>query len=804
MRDLERGETVAIKTVWWIFALASVGVVSCTGGGSGGGGNSGGGSGGVAGKVVNCEESSETALGTWSAVGGPLGGLGYNIRSPEGSPETIYVTDAWSGLQKSTDRGRTWAKANGSGVTGITARDGASLDAIPVFSFKIDPNDSSRLWAGTQNGHGLFKSTDAGQTWTKADTGIALNFDVNLAGLTIRHIEVVPGDSQTVYVMGEKTTGVTGIEFHKVSGFIYRSVDGGANFTLLKEFDSLTRWMFVNPSNTQEMIVFTGIFDREADTANSVGVGAFRSIDGGGVWTAANSGLSTGKSLYIGGVARHPTQASTLVIATGNNADAIRGTPVYGGVYKTTDFGATWTDISPTYNSGASTYQDTFTAVAFAKSDPQTIYVGSEQAIYRSADGGTTWNRFGGENGGPWGPKGIRAGFPIDLIADEEDANTLYVNNYGGGVFKSVDGGRTWESWSQGYSGADIRGLAVNAKGCVWANGRSGAFLSQNGAQTWEGLKAGTASFIAEGGAILADRADAKDLTFLKADAFEGKIYRTTDGGVTWTAAGGLPSASGEPGDRHGAVKIVQAASDSARMYAIYMRAGYRYSNVHDLTLGSSHGVYRSDDGGANWIQVNQGLPNGGNAAGDLNVSDISVSGTDKNLVYISLFKGGVYKSADGGSTWTSALGALPAGEAWTDVFDPTGAPIPRSSILSVAISPASHSEVMIGTNVHGLYKSVDGGVSWAKVLSEATMITGSDKDHAHLMAVVYDSTDATRIFAADWHSGVFKSTNAGATWTRVNSGLTTRAVNTLSLSESGKWIFAGTQGEGVFRMRNF
>lgn len=83
-------------------------------------------------------------------------------------------------------------------------------------------------------------------------------------------------------------------------------------------------------------------------------------------------------------------------------------------------------------------------------------------------------------------------------------------------------------------------------------------------------------------------------------------------------------------------------------------------------------------------------------------------------------------------------------------------------------------------------------------------MISGSPKDHAHVMSIVRHPDDLNTIFVADWHSGVFKSTDGGASWNRINTGLTTRAVNVLTITDDGKWLYAATQGEGVFRMRNF
>jgi photosystem II stability/assembly factor-like uncharacterized protein len=211
--------------------------------------------------------------------------------------------------------------------------------------------------------------------------------------------------------------------------------------------------------------------------------------------------------------------------------------------------------------------------------------------------------------------------------------------------------------------------------------------------------------------------------------------------------------------------------------------------------------VYVSNDSGQSWNAINTGLPSG---SGSLNISGIAISHQNHNKVYVSLHKGGIYVTENGGESWTSAMGNLPAGQSWSDVWDPTGAPIPRNSILSVAVDPNDDDTVYIGTNVHGVYKSEDGGANWTKALTEATMVAEGPSDHAHAMAVVVDPSDPQNIFIGDWHSGVYRSTDGGNNWSYVSdsNGMSTRAINALSISNDGRFVYAGTQGEGVFRYK--
>ncbi len=129
----------------------------------------------------------------WVRTGGPLGGLGYDVRMEPGNPDIMYVTDAYSGVFKSTDGGETWFISS----QGISTRTGATGDAIPVFSLSIDPNHPDMIWAGTQNQTGIFKSVDGGATWKKMVSGIKER------GVTFRGFGVDPQDSDVVYAAGE-------------------------------------------------------------------------------------------------------------------------------------------------------------------------------------------------------------------------------------------------------------------------------------------------------------------------------------------------------------------------------------------------------------------------------------------------------------------------------------------------------------------------------------------------------------------------------------------------------------------------
>ena len=288
-------------------------------------------------------------VGQWLKVGGPIGGLGYNIRINPTNKNIMFVTDAYSGVQRSTDGGQTWHSSN----TGIDARVGPSLDAVPVFSLTIDQQNPNVIWVGTQGIRGIFKSIDGGLTFQRKDSGILEN-----EGLTVRNFEVHPTNSNIVFASGELSTGVQGMEFEKVKGVLYKTSDGGDSWTKLWEGDSLARWLCIDAINPQEMELFTGIFDREA--FNTSGVGVLATSDGGQTWNPINNGI-TG-SLFVGGMAMRPSGPELTIIGTGNYAEDQTGK--YGAVFRSTN-GASWEQIlGPQDTNSPGSPDNVFTAAA--------------------------------------------------------------------------------------------------------------------------------------------------------------------------------------------------------------------------------------------------------------------------------------------------------------------------------------------------------------------------------------------------------------------------------------------------------
>ncbi len=296
-----------------------------------------------------------------------------------------------------------------------------------------------------------------------------------------------------------------------------------------------------------------------------------------------------------------------------------------GGIWKTTDYGRVWTpvfDDQPTGSIGA---------IAIAPSDPNVIYAGSGEGlqrpdlstgdgIYKSTDGGKTWTHLG-----------LRDGQQIPTIAvDPRDPNRLFVavlgHPYGPnqerGIFRSTDGGRTFEKVlyrDENTGGIDVILDPSNPRivyAALW-EARQGP---------WE-----NASFAGPGSGV----------------------YKSIDGGTTWRQlTAGLPA-----GELLGRAGLEIALSDPKRLYAI---AG---------TTAESGGVYRSDDAGESWKRVNDDERLWGRP-GDFN--EVRADPKNADVVYVANVV--TWKSADGAKTFAALRGA-PGGDdyhrLWINPNDP-------------------------------------------------------------------------------------------------------------------------------------
>lgn len=284
-----------------------------------------------------------------------------------------------------------------------------------------------------------------------------------------------------------------------------------------------------------------------------------------------------------------------------------------GGVWKTDDYGRTWKpifDSAPTGSIGD---------LAVSASNPDIIYVGTGEGLHRpdlSVGDGLFKSTDGGKN---WVHMGLDDVQQISrVIVHPTDTDIVFVaglgHPYGAneerGIFRSLDGGFTWEK-------------------TLYLNHNTGAVqveFDPNDART-----------------LFADLWEHQEGPWENA-SFSGPnsgLYKSTDGGATWRKLEkGLPTA--EQG--LGRIGVAIAKSNSKRMYAT-------------VDANENGGVYRSDDGGESWLPINN---NGRLWGRGSDFAEIKVHPLDENVVFVANVA--AYKSVDGGESWTSIKGA-PGGD---------------------------------------------------------------------------------------------------------------------------------------------
>ena len=506
--------------------------------------------------------------------------------------------------------------------------------------------------------------------------------------------------------------------------------------------------------------------------------GIYRSTDVGATWQYACAGL-TGNN-------------------PGGEAFATIGTYVFVvsgyGIYKSVDQGLTWTPSS----NGLPPLGLSITSLVAGGSN---LFLGSYGAgVYQSQDSGATWTRA--SNG----------------LADTNLLSLLYTPPYlyagtdRSGVFRSTDDGGTWQPASNGLAAGDgfeILSLAA-APGIVIAGTRAGAYRSTNNGDSWtlatSGLTStGVASLFALGSDIFAG-------------TYGSGVYRSSNGGVDWEkssqgwTAGNVRAfcVSGGVllGGNYGR-PVVYRSTDNGGTWTpsgngITSQLIYAMAvSDHNVLAGTLDGVEISNDSGSTWVTP-ASLPS--------HASMYSFV-TRAGVIFVGTAGQGVYTSSDEGSTWSNATGDLPAGNSLiinslaTDasyLYAGTPAGVYRSSneggtwtaakngmTDTMTLSLCSANGTLLAGTYKGMYRSTDSGSSW-------TPITNGLPIYRIISIVSVDSI----LLAAYGFGGnptVYKSTDDGLSWNPVSNGLAANAM-IWRLLVVGKDIFGGTTAAGVWR----
>ncbi len=240
--------------------------------------------------------------------------------------------------------------------------------------------------------------------------------------------------------------------------------------------------------------------------------------------------------------------------------------------------------------------------------------------------------------------------------------------------------------------------------------------------------------------------------------AVNGGVFKTTDGGRTWT-----PIFDDQPSASIGAIAVAPSAPDT-----VYVGSGESRQRP-DLSVGD--GVYKSTDGGAHWTHL--GLRDGEQ------IGKIVVDPHDANRLYVAVLghpygpndERGIYRSSDGGATFERVLHTDANAGGFDIALDPVDQRTVYASLWAARQSPwetLGGASFELPQSGSGLYKSTDGGATWTRL--EGGLPTAAQGIGRVEVAVA--PSDAKRVYAfadATQKGGVYRSDDAGATWHAVN-----------------------------------
>lgn len=529
-------------------------------------------------------------------------------------PGTIYLSTPAEKLVRSTDFGAHWTRAS------------RGIEGVAVNSIAVDPARPSRVYAGVDLR--VFRSTNGGASWKPARQAFPPSFDDRISALV-----AVPRPAGTVFAVA--------------SGKLYRSVDAGDTWKALRRGlpDGIVTTLAVSPGEPGVLyaafkggllfrsrnsgdswepvarqpgspVISLAVSPRSSRTvwAGTEGKGLFVSFDGGARWKKAGpSGIAKITAVAV------PLSSPRAVFA----GTAPQGQDA-GGVFASEDEGATWTRRNrgfaglPAYavaaapgtpgllwaalgnqglfrstNGGKDWTLEPVPALRLAldPSSPSTLYASVPPRAWRTDDGGGSWNEL--------------PPVPGALCVDPMSPATLW--SYAGSIYKSVDGGATWERRTlPGPGGAEHLAFAPSSPSTMYAAGR------------------------------------------LPTTGHFGRTaaWRSTDGGATWTAIDqGLGDSS--------ATALALDPVDSRLVYLA----------TCGLYCSPGQGIWKSTDGGASWTVARADF-------GDFGVSALAASPL-AGIVWAGGNPGTIFRSTDGGETWKKRSDGFQAYIVYELILDP-------------------------------------------------------------------------------------------------------------------------------------
>ena len=656
--------------------------------------------------------------------------------------DVIFVGSASSGLWKTTTQGvgrYAWEYVpTGFPVLGVAALaiDQNNPNTIYIGTGETygigfgEPVTVTRLIRGTY-GIGILKSTDGGANWSKI-----LEFDPSeIKG--VQDIEINKLNSQEIYAA--TTDG------------LYQSLDGGSNWNLILNEPNCID-IEIDPNNGDIIYVTKGNLNLDLDPSVS------------GIYKSTNKGVSFTKLIDSGLIdawsgnaklALDPANSNTIYASI--QMSEIGGNTTTAGIYKSINAGATWNRIN---NQNMAMHQGWYSQdlAINPQNNTEIMFAGFDS--WKSTDTGSTFTQH--SNWYQWDYGEISVDFPEgpdDYV--HADVHGVYyhpINNKvfmvtDGGVFISDNGEQPFTTLNGGLQTtqfySNIGSSSTNAGFCVGG-------LQDNGSVEYRG----TDSWWRVGGADgLSAAVNQENDQIVYISSYNLNIAKSTDGGNSFSSAKPQPE-----------------SGDSPAFSAPYELA----PSNQNIVYGAGKYLYKSLDGGNNWVTIS-GQPIDGNNV----IVKIGVSPINPNIVIVATTpdpfsnpsqNATLFKSVDGGQTF-SLLTGLPDRICKDIAFDPN-----NDEIVYLTFS---------GFGSNHVYKSINGGTNWNSIDNGLPDLPTN--------TILVDPLNANDIYVGN-DLGVYYSDNGGQTWDVFSEGLPEATmIYDLNNSPSNRKIRIATHGHGIW-----
>jgi photosystem II stability/assembly factor-like uncharacterized protein len=613
------------------------------------------------------------------------------------------------------------------------------------------PSQPNVFYIGAVNG-GVWKTNDYGRTWVPI-------FDDQPTG-SIGAIAVAPSDPNIIYVgSGE---GLQRPDLSTGDG-VYKSTDGGKTWTHLGLRDSQQiPQIVVDPRDSNRL--FVAVLGHPYGANEERGI--FRSTDGGQtfqriLYKDANTGGSD--------LAMDPSDPNILYAAMWESRQgpwengAWSGTG--GGLFKSTDGGATWRQLRPTGDEGVIQAN-----IAIAPSNPRRIYTSIATAqgtgIYRSDDAGENWSRATTD---PRPAARIGGGDLSVPTVDPKNADIVYTASTV--TWKSTDGGKAWTGIRGAPGGDDYQKVWINPNnlGIILIASDQGAIITVNGGESWSSwYNQPTAAMYH----VTADNAFPYRLCGGQQDSGSACVAsRGNDGQITmreWRPAG--------------LEEYGYAAPDPLDPDIVYGGKLTRYDRRTGQVVNVSPKPIRPAD-----FRV-------------LRTAPVVFSPVDPHILYFAANT--LWKTRDGGNSWQQISPDLtrktwetpPNVGKYRDAA--TAKPAQRGVIYSVAPSPLEVNRIWAGTDDGLIHVTVDGGLHWKDVtppqLVPFAKVAILDAGHFDA-GTVYAAINTLRLDDNKPH--IYRTHDGGANWKEIVDGISDGPVDAVREDPKTKGLlFAGTE----------